>query len=132
MTKRVSKRRGGGIYIHHGDAKQGYSKADAWDLIFELQKELSEQGFPSDTLGAYWGYDEDWSGYDLMFHYPLARSNADGSMLHSHLCHRYYLTNYRSRDGYSEEKSLKEELVDRGYDLSTLFMSIKRLPKKED
>lgn len=70
-------------------------------------------------LTAYWGKPSDASrgeSKDLVFGFPCG---PDGHLLHGAFCH----------EKLASGKTLIEELKARGYDITTLQFSIKRLPR---
>lgn len=68
-----------------------------------------------------WGYDEDGEGPDLCFAWGEGTKKADSWLLHGALSLGHY---DRIRDKY--DPNLLTELKNRGYDLSTLVISIRK------
>lgn len=68
--------------------------------------------FKPGTLAARWRANFEGCGPDIVFSYP---ESCDGSLLNSFFCHEMV-----------GDKTLIQELEDRGYDLATLQFTIRR------
>ena len=63
---------------------------------------------------------------DLMFDWNSPASKSDSHLLHNVLCNKRFLPSFLSPKEWQEEKSLIDELEERGYDITTLKFSIKK------
>ena len=96
-----------------------------------MAKRFRKPKMSDGELKMYWGKPDKHDGPDVVLAWQGdASMRRDTNLLHYHLCSAK--PDLSARPLFSKmNPSLIEELKDRGYDITTLKFSIKKLPKKE-
>lgn len=84
----------------------------------------------SDTLHVCWGRPDQFSRPSLVYVYPDRDGKAASRLISDALEGERYVPTFIPR-GYTVEKSLAKELEERGYDLTTLKLTIKKKAQPE-